>query len=220
LPAEAWAMVVDDDLAPPDPVTEPDEPDAGPLRRCLATRVVRPKTALLRFVVGPDATLVPDLANRLPGRGLWITPERDIVALAVAKTLFAKAARERVVVPADLVDRVAALLARDLLDRLGLARRAGQAVAGFEKVRALLVEGAAGLLFAASDGAADGRRKLRALAAAVPLVECLASAELAAALGRDTVVHAAVRKGNFAERLAEAAVRLEGMRGARDRLAD
>ena len=220
MPAEAWAMVVDDDLAPPDPVTEPDEPDAGPLRRCLATRVVRPKTALLRFVVGPDATLVPDLANRLPGRGLWITPERDIVALAVAKNLFAKAARERVVVPADLVDRVAALLVRDLLDRLGLARRAGQAVAGFEKVRALLVEGAAGLLFAASDGAADGRRKLRALAAAVPLVECLASAELAAALGRDTVVHAAVRKGNFAERLAEAAVRLEGMRGARDRLAD
>ena len=220
MPAEAWAMVVDDDLAPPDPVTEPDEPDAGPLRRCLATRVVRPKTALLRFVVGPDATLVPDLANRLPGRGLWITPERDIVALAATRNLFAKAARERVVVPADLVDRVAALLARDLLDRLGLARRAGQAVAGFEKVRALLVEGAAGLLFAASDGAADGRRKLRALAADVPLVECLASAELAAALGRDTVVHAAVRKGNFAERLAEAAVRLEGMRGARDRLAD
>jgi predicted RNA-binding protein YlxR (DUF448 family) len=215
MPAQPMAMVVDD-AGSSDPDAVPD----GPLRRCLATRAVRPKSALLRFVVGPDGTLVPDLANRLPGRGLWITPERDIVALAAAKNLFAKAARERVVVPADLVDRVAALLARDLLDRLGLARRAGQAVAGFEKVRALLVEGAAGLLFAASDGATDGRRKLRALASDVPLVECLASAELAAALGRDTVVHAAVRKGSFAERLADAAVRLEGMRGSRERLAD
>jgi ribosomal protein L7Ae-like RNA K-turn-binding protein len=142
------------------------------------------------------------------------------VASAAAKNLFAKAARERVVVPSDLVDRVVQLLLRDMLDRLGLARRAGQAVAGFEKVRALLVEGAAGLLFAAADGAADGRRKLRLLAADVPLVECLSSAELAAALGRDTVVHAAVRQGSFAERLAMAAVRLEKMRDARDRLTD
>ena len=215
MPAQPMAMVVDD-AGLPDPAEAPD----GPLRRCLATRAVQPKAALLRFVVGPDGTLVPDLAGRLPGRGLWITPERDIVALAAARNLFAKAARERVVVPSDLVDRVVQLLLRDLLDRLGLARRAGQAVAGFEKVRALLVEGAAGLLFAAADGAADGRRKLRLLAADVPLVECLSSAELAAALGRDTVVHAAVRRGSVAERLADAAVRLEGMRGGRDRLAD
>ncbi len=215
MPAQPMAMVADDADA-----SEPEMLPDGPLRRCLATRAVRPKSALLRFVVGPDGTLVPDLAGRLPGRGLWITPERDIMALAAAKNLFAKAARERVVVPSDLVDRVVQLLLRDLLDRLGLARRAGQAVAGFEKVRALLVEGAAGLLFAACDGAADGRRKLRLLAVDVPLVECLSSAELAAALGRDTVVHAAVRQGSFAERLAMAAVRLEKMRGARDRLTD
>src|SRR5258707_13303657 len=209
MPAQPMAMIADDADAS-DPEVLPD----GPLRRCLATRAVRRKSALLRCVVGPDGTLVPDLAGRLPGRGLWITPERDIVALAAAKNLFAKAARERVVVPADLVDRVAALLARDLLDRLGLARRAGQAVAGFEKVRALLVEGAAGLLFAASDGAADGRRKLRLLAVDLPLVECLSAAELAAALGRDTVVHAAVRKGRFAARLAMAAGPVGKMCGA------
>ena len=215
MPAQPMAMVAANDTAP-DPQVLPD----GPLRRCLATRAVQPKSALLRFVVGPDGTLVPDLAGRLPGRGLWITPERDIVALAAARNLFAKAAKERVVVPSDLVDRVVQLLLRDLLDRLGLARRAGQAVAGFEKVRALLVEGAAGLLFAAADGAADGRRKLRLLAADVPLVDGLTSAELAAALGRDTVVHAAVRKGSFAERLAMAAVRLAKMRDARDRLTE
>ena len=99
MPAQPMAMVADPE-GEPDPAVPPD----GPLRRCLATRAVRPKSALLRFVVGPDGTLVPDLAGRLPGRGLWITPERDIVASAAAKNLFAKAARERVVVPSDLVD--------------------------------------------------------------------------------------------------------------------
>jgi predicted RNA-binding protein YlxR (DUF448 family) len=193
------------------------EPAAeGPLRRCLATRAVRPKAELLRFVVGPDDVLVPDIAGRLPGRGLWITPARDIVAAAAARNLFAKAAKARVAVSPDLVDRVEGLLARDLLDRLGLARRAGQVVAGFEQVRALLAEGEAGLLLAAADGAEDGRRKLRGLAAGRPVVDCLTSAELAAALGRDTVVHAAVRRGDFAERLGLAAARLQGMRIGRE----
>jgi predicted RNA-binding protein YlxR (DUF448 family) len=193
---------------------EEDPAAEGPLRRCLATRLVRPKAELLRFVVGPGDQLVPDIAGRLPGRGLWITPARDIVAGAAARNLFAKAAKARVAVPPDLADRVEGLLARDLLDRLGLARRAGQVVAGFEQVRALLAEGSAGLLLAAADGAEDGRRKLRALAAGVPVVDCLTSAELAAALGRDTVVHAAVRRGGFAERLRLAAARLQGMRAS------
>jgi predicted RNA-binding protein YlxR (DUF448 family) len=198
-----------------------EEPAAeGPLRRCLATRAVRPKAELLRFVVGPGDLLVPDIAGRLPGRGLWITPVRDIVAGAAARNLFAKAAKARVVVPPDLVDRVEGLLARDLLDRLGLARRAGQVVAGFEQVRALLAEGGAGLLLAAADGAEDGRRKLRGVAAGVPLVDWLTAAELAAALGRDTVVHAAVRRGVFAERLAAAAARLQGMRDRARQLTD
>lgn len=196
----------------PEAARDEDPAAEGPQRRCLATRAVRPKAELLRFVVGPGDLLVPDIAGRLPGRGLWITPARDIVAGAAARNLFAKAAKARVVVPPDLVDRVEGLLARDLLDRLGLARRAGQVVAGFEQVRALLAEGGAGLLLAAADGAEDGRRKLRALAAGIPVVDWLTSAELAAALGRDTVVHAAVRRGGFAERLGLAAARLQGMR--------
>src|SRR4029077_4783388 len=107
----------------------------GPLRRCLVTREVRPKPELLRFVVGPDQTLVFDPAERLPGRGLWLTARRDIVETAVAKGLFSKAAGMRLSVPADLAGQVEALLGERCLSLLGLARRAGQLRTGFEKVR-------------------------------------------------------------------------------------
>ncbi|WP_119461542.1 RNA-binding protein [Rhodospirillaceae bacterium SYSU D60014] len=191
--------------------TESGEPK-GPLRRCLVTRTVRPKASLLRFVVGPDGTVVPDIENRLPGRGLWLSPARDIVATAVRKNLFAKAARSSVKVPADLPDRVEQFLTRRCLDLIGLARRAGQAVAGFEKVRGWLSTGRAGLLLAASDGAADGRRKLRNLVPGLPVIDLFSGAELAGALGRETVVHAAVAAGGFADRLAVDAERLAGIR--------
>lgn len=186
----------------------------GPLRRCLVTREVRPKETLLRFVVGPDGTVVPDLENRLPGRGLWLTPRRDIVATAARKNLFAKAARLPASVPSDLPERVERMLTRRCLDLVGLARRAGQAVAGYEKVRGWIKSGRAGLLLAANDGAAEGRRKLRVLAPDLPVIELFSSAELATALGRETaVVHAAVATGGIAERLAAEARRLAGMRG-------
>ena len=107
----------------------------GPLRRCLVTREVRPKAELLRFVVGPEDHLLPDPAERLPGRGLWLTPRRDIVAAAAAKGLFAKAAGRRVVLPSDLAGEVERLLRGRCLALLGLARRAGQLRTGFEKVR-------------------------------------------------------------------------------------
>ena len=137
----------------------------GPLRRCLVTREIRPKAELLRFVVGPDDRLLTDPAERMPGRGLWLTPRRDIVAIAAAKGLFAKAARRRVVLPSDLAGEVEQLLRARCLALLGLARRAGQLRTGFEKVREDLKAGRAGLLLAARDGAPDGRQKLAALLA-------------------------------------------------------
>jgi uncharacterized protein len=185
----------------------------GPLRRCLVTREVLPKTDLIRFVVGPDAMLVPDVAGRLPGRGLWVKAQGEVLAAAVAKRLFAKAAKQQVEIPADLVERTAALLTQRCLDLLGLARGAGQAVAGFEKVRDWLATGRAGLLLAAADGAADGRRKLAQLAQGIPVLALFSSAELSAALGRDNVVHAALAKGGLAERLKAEAGRLAGLRG-------
>lgn len=95
----------------------------------------------MRFVVGPDSSVVPDIAEKLPGRGLWLTASRDIVSRAVARRLFGKAAKAAVTVPADLADRVEARLVARCLDLVGMARRAGRSVAGFEKVRSWLGEG-------------------------------------------------------------------------------
>jgi len=188
-----------------------DEPVSGPLRRCVVTRDVLPKAALVRFVVGPTGEIVPDFAERLPGRGLWVKAERAAL-IAAAKGHFAKAARRPVIVPADLVDRTEALLAQRCLDAIGLARRAGQALAGFEKVRECLAKGQAAVLLAAADGAADGRGKLKTMAGDLPVIELFTMAELSAALGRDNVVHAALAGGRLAKRLLSEADRLTGIR--------
>jgi uncharacterized protein len=188
-----------------------DAPMTGPLRRCIATREVLPKELLVRFVVGPAADVVPDIAGKLPGRGLWVKAERAALANAVAKNLFAKAARTSVIVPADLVDRTVGLLLHRCLDLIGLARRAGQAVCGFEKVRDALRSGRVGIVLAAADGAADGRGKLEALAGELPILAQFTVAELSAALGRENVVHAALAPGRLAERLIVDAARLAGL---------
>jgi uncharacterized protein len=200
------------DEGPQEPAEEAEA--KGPLRRCLATREVRPKAELLRFVVGPEDRLLPDPAERLPGRGLWLTPRRDIVAAAAAKGLFAKAAGRRVVLPSDLAGEVERLLRGRCLALLGLARRAGQLRTGFEKVREELKAGRIGLLLAARDGAPDGRQKLLALAGGRPEIALFDSAELSAALGREKVVHAVVAEGGMAERLRRELDRLQGMQAA------
>jgi predicted RNA-binding protein YlxR (DUF448 family) len=184
----------------------------GPSRRCLVSGEVRPKKALLRCVVDPGGKLVPDIAGKLPGRGLWLTARRDIVAMAVAKRLFARAAKAPVIVEAGLEDRVEAQLAARCRDLLGLARRAGQGVAGFVKVKAALGAGEAAVLVAAIDGAADGRDKLAGLAPGLPLVACLTGTELGQAFGREHVVHAALRPGRLAEAFVGEAKRLAGFR--------
>jgi uncharacterized protein len=197
------------------PAGEEAEP-SGPERRCIVTGEVRPKAELLRFVVGPDGTVVPDVAERLPGRGLWLTPRRDIVDLAAAKRIFARAARASVAAPENLSDRVELLLVQRCCDILGLARRAGQAVAGFEKVRERLRRGGAALLLAARDGAESGRAKLRAAAPELRVSAALDSAELAHVFGRDHAIHAVVTEGRLAERLAKELARLAGFRRSQE----
>ena len=188
--------------------------EQGPLRRCLVTGESRPKAELLRFVLGPDGRIVPDIAERLPGRGLWTLARRDIVAAAVKKRLFQRAARAQAAVEDDLPDRVEALLARRAIDLIGLARRAGLAVAGFAKVEAALRGKNAAVLLAASEASADGRGKLEALGPALPRVEVLSAAELGAAFGRASAVHAALKRGPLAETLLAEARRLAGFRAA------
>jgi uncharacterized protein len=198
-------------LAHPQPLDEDDE--TGATRRCFVTGEVRPKAELVRFVVSPEGAIVPDIAGRLPGRGLWLTARRDIVATAVAKRLFGRAARRPVIVDDVLADRVEALLVARCRDLIGLARRAGEAAMGFVKVERMLAAGVAGLLLGASDGARDGRGKLRARAPDLPERACLTASELGAAFGRDWAVHAALREGRLAEVLAQELDRLEGFRG-------
>lgn len=186
--------------------------ETGAERRCLVSGDVLPKAALVRFVVSPGGEIVPDVAERLPGRGLWLTARRDIVATAVAKRLFGRAARRPVVVDEALADRVETLLVARCRDLIGLARRAGEAAMGFVKVERMLTAGVAGLLLGASDGARDGRGKLRALAPDVRERSELTAGELGAAFGRDWAVHAALRDGRLADALARELDRLDGFR--------
>ena len=187
--------------------------DADPQRRCIVSGESLPREALLRFVVAPDGSVIPDLDEKLPGRGLWLRPERDILRTTCVKGAFSKAARRETRLPDDLTAQVERLLRRRCLDLLGLARRSGALVAGYEKVRAFLKSEEAGVLLAASDGAADGRGKIRALAPDVPLVDAFAAHELGQAVGREHIVHAAIAKGRLADRILHEARRLSGVRG-------
>jgi hypothetical protein len=168
----------------------------------------------LRFVVDPEGAIVPDIEARLPGRGLWLTARRDIVDRAVAKRVFARAARRPVVAAPDLADRVESLLARRCVDALGLARRAGLAVAGFDRVGDAVRRGRVELLLVARDGAAGGARRTAVPGRELTAVGVLTAIELGAAFGRERIVHAAVADGPLCERLRLDLSRLSGLRAA------
>lgn len=201
---------IDAAVAAVDSAAEPAASD--PLRRCIVSREARTKDQLVRFVVGPGNELVPDVDERLPGRGIWVSADRASVATAAAKHLFAKAAKSPVAVPGDLPDRLEALLARRALGQLGLAKRAGAVVSGATKVRGWLDTNRAGLLLCAADSAEDGRRKIKAAAGGIAIVEVFSSAELSSALGSDNVHHVAVAPGRFADRIGREAARVAGFR--------
>lgn len=196
-----------------------DDETASRERRCIVTGEILPDRARLRFVADPDGNIVPDIEGKLPGRGLWVKADRETVAKAVAKNQFARAAKKAVTAAPDLPARAEQALLRRVLGDLGLARKAGALVFGFDNVARALSGGTPpGVLVEARDGARDGRRKLenalKAQGLSLPVVDCLESAELALALGRENVIHAAVKPGRLAERLILEAARLEGFRPA------
>jgi predicted RNA-binding protein YlxR (DUF448 family) len=204
-------MTLDDAIADAE-VETGDE--TGPLRRCIATGERLDPDCMIRFVVGPEDRLVPDVMAKLPGRGIWVMAEPEALKRAVAKHLFARAARRQITVDPDLPSLVDRLIERQCLDMVGLAKRAGLAVAGFDKVEAMLRKGRIGVLVAASDGAADGRDKLRRLAQDAPVIDLLSAAALAEAMGREgVVVHAAIARGKLANRFVAASHRLARLRG-------
>ncbi len=187
-----------------------DDPSSS--RSCFVSRSAASRDRLIRFVLDPDAHVVPDLDERLPGRGMWLSAGRDVVNKAVKNRLFGRAARQKVCVDDDLADQVERLLTRRFYDGFGLSRRAGQMVMGFDQVQTWLVTSKPAVLIAAFDGAEDGRRKLRHLAADKPLIVAGPREELGAAVGRESLVHAILPPGKLAVRTLRDAARLSGFR--------
>lgn len=187
-----------------------DERDA-PERRCIVTGETGPKAGLVRFVLSPEGVVVPDLAGKLPGRGMYVTAGRAEIETAVRKGLFARAARAPATAPADLADQVEDALARRVIELVSLARKAGYAVAGFEKVKDWLAQGKARVLLQASDGSDRGKGKLWTPEGG-RWFGCLTASELGLAFGRDYVIHGALASGGLGNRVVEEAAKLTSVR--------
>jgi hypothetical protein len=226
-------------------VEDEPEPETGPFRRCILTRQRLPKERMIRFVVGPDRQIVPDLAAKLPGRGIWLSASADVLEFGYAPgdgpprgeqlkggrleggrpnkqggdnhrqlvRAFARAARGPVLVPFDLSVLLQTALVRRISECLGLARRAGQAVAGYEKAREALRTGRFKLVLQASDGSeAERLRFLSGFGPDLTIVDPLPGEALGRVFGRDYVVHVAVAPGKLAESLVVEAGRLAGLK--------
>ncbi|HJW41582.1 MAG TPA: RNA-binding protein [Rhizomicrobium sp.] len=199
-----------------------DKDEAMRERRCIVSGEVLSEDKLIRFVVSPDGEVTPDIAAVLPGRGIWVGATRDAMATAVKKNLFSKAAKASVKVAPDLADRIEGLLVARMQGDLGMARRSGQILLGFDTVqRALQSDQPPVLVIEARDGAADGKRKLFAAAHArglkIDTIECLSADEIGLAVGRENVIHAALKSGRLQERLSFDAGRLMGFRARIER---
>ncbi|MDX8349353.1 RNA-binding protein [Cognatiyoonia sp. IB215446] len=182
-----------------------------PARKCIVTGEVQPKAGLIRFVVGPDNQVVPDVLNKLPGRGMYVTADRAVLDQA-KKGQFARSAKQAVTVPDNLAELVEEQLARRVVDLIALARKAGLAVCGFEKVKGWLAGGEqVRVLVQASDGSERGKTKLWTPEGA-RYFGCLTSTELGLAFGRQTVIHGALATGGLSNRVVEEATKLRGLR--------
>ncbi|UYH50667.1 RNA-binding protein [Candidatus Kirkpatrickella diaphorinae] len=194
-----------------------DAPDASApedkhLRRCIVTRHSQKREKMLRFVVSDAGVVTPDLAGRLPGRGIWLSARRDVLETARARHLFSKAAQRSVIIPDDLYERIVLGLEMRVVQVLGLARRAGQARTGFVKCREWISSGHVGLVIHNEDASPDELRRLLSGATALPCVK-LPSGTLAKAFGREHAVYAVVSRGALAQKLADAHERLTGLAG-------
>lgn len=184
------------------------------MRRCIATGTVGERARMIRFVADPDATVVPDIAGRLPGRGVWVAAEASALRIACRRGLFAKFLKARLTVPPDLAEQVERLLRRRCIDLVGLANRAGEAVFGFEKCQGWLLAGRGALLLAAADGSPRERARLFGALPNLPVIDCLTAEELGQAAGRERVVHGVIGRCRLAGKLAQEAARLGGMLAA------
>ncbi|MGA1343817.1 MAG: RNA-binding protein [Hyphomonas sp.] len=205
-------------LIPDNDRDEDGDASAAPERQCAVTRKRLLKEAMIRYVLSPDNVVTPDVAARLAGRGVWVSAERRHVDTAAAKGAFARGFKSQVSVPEGLSDLTERLLVKRCVELLGLARKAGLAVQGYDQVRETLRGNQPAFLLEASDGAEDGRNKVYFLAKAlysdVKVAGALSAQELGMAFGRDRVIHGLVRRGAIAGKWESAYRRLTGFRAA------
>jgi uncharacterized protein len=190
----------------------------GTQRFCAVTGVVRPVEELMRFVIAPDGTAVPDLKRRLPGRGIWITATRQALRVAMARKTFARGFKREVRVASDLVETTERLIERAALDALAMCHKAGRVAIGFANVETALARAPIVAVLHAAEAAADGVRKLtatvrrRADFAEIAVFDAFTSAQLDLALGRSNVVHAALLAGPESATFLARSARLERFR--------
>nr|WP_323778115.1 RNA-binding protein [Amylibacter sp.] len=182
-------------------------------RRCIATGEVQPCTGMFRFVLSPDGVVTPDLAERLPGRGIWVSADRAALDLAIKKKLFSRAAKTQATIPDGLLEMLEQLMVRRLVDLISLARRGGNAICGFEKTKGALISEAALVLLQSKDGSDPQKSKLRPPSGQNTYISCLTASELGLAFGRDYVIHAALVGGGLTKSVKREAARLAGLRG-------
>lgn len=186
----------------------------SPDRKCIVTGEIRQQDELVRFALGPDNLVAPDLLKKLGGYGVWITADRTMIQTAVEKGLFARAFRQKVILPQDLPDLIDRQLEQSALDAIGMARKSGSIVTGFEGLVAKIRAGKIGLVIHASDGADDGLRKITAAWTAsasdepIPLVRLFTAARISLALGLENVVHAGLPLGGMSGAVMEKCQRL------------
>jgi predicted RNA-binding protein YlxR (DUF448 family) len=207
------------------------EPASHPGRRCIATMAVLPQGRMVRFVLSPDGHVTPDVSARLPGRGAWVTASAEALALAAKKGAFARAFKAQVKTAPDLAATVEQLLVRRAIDMLGMAKRSGDLILGYEQVREAVRDARPACLVAAADASEDQRNKVLALVrglyapaatpasgempqnrALPPVAACFGADELGMALGRERVVHACLKQGRIAHAWMGELARLSGFR--------
>lgn len=179
-------------------------------RYCLVTREQGNPEELIRFVLSPDKIVVPDLTEKLPGRGMWLKADQNVLNIAIKRQVFSRSAQCKVQIPENLLSMVVNGLKCRMKDTLGLTRRAGQITYGFEKVREKISQNVVGLIIQATDGSEEEKKRLLFGVRHLPVVGVFTAKELGNLFGREYVVHAAIRNGPFVNRIVCDSKRLAG----------
>ena len=186
--------------------------NSDPERKCIALGSSHPKEELIRFVLCPVGVVTPDLSEKLPGRGIWVSAKSSALLEAINKNLFSRGAKKQAKIPDNLFALVESLLVKKVIETISLARRSGQVVNGFEVVKGALISGKAQLLIQASDGSEKQLGKLRSPEGKNVYFNCLTQKELGLAFGRDYAIHAALTGGGLTKKVRYEATRLAGIR--------